>query len=80
MRAKPKNNLVFKETCGLWKHKTSFEEKNPLLAMLAEKPLVEGEKLQGVYDICNIQFCTFSLKRECLWRGRHWANLANFDS
>ena len=42
VRAKPKNNLVFKETCGLWKHKT-FEEKNPL-AMLAEKPLVEGKK------------------------------------
>ena len=42
VRAKPKNNLVFKETCGLWKHKTSFEEKNPLLVILAEEPFVEG--------------------------------------
>ena len=80
MRARPKNILVFKETCGLWKHKTSFEEKNPLLAMLAEKPLVEGEKLQAVCDICYILFCMFSLKHKCLWRGRLGANLAYFDS
>ncbi len=80
MRAKPKNNLVFKETCGLWKHKISFEEKNPLLAMLAENPLVEGEKLQAVCDLRDIQTCMCSLKCKCLWRGRFLANLAYFDS
>ena len=27
VRAKPKNNLVFKETFGLWKHKTSLRKR-----------------------------------------------------
>jgi len=27
VRAKPKNNLVFRETCGLWKHKTSLRKR-----------------------------------------------------
>ncbi len=50
--------------------------KNPLLAMLAEKPFVEGEKFQAVCDICYIQFCMYSLKRKCLWRGRLWAKFS----
>ncbi len=49
---------------------------NPLVATLAEKPFVEGEKLQAVCDFHDIQFCMFSLKRKCLWRGTLWANLA----
>ena len=60
-RAKPKNNLVFKETCGLWKHKTFLRKRILWLAKLAEKPFVEGEKLQAVHDLCYIQFCMFSL-------------------
>ncbi len=42
--AKPKNNLVFKETCGLWKHKTSLRKRILCSAMLAEKNLLwKGE-------------------------------------
>ena len=33
--------------------------------------------MQSVHDICYIQFCMFSLKHKCLWRGRLWANLAS---
>ena len=39
MGAKLKNNLVFKETCGLWKHNTSMRTRILCSAMLAEKPL-----------------------------------------
>ena len=39
MRAKTKNNLVFKETCGLWKHKTSFEDLD-----LCKKDLLQVRK------------------------------------
>ena len=39
VRAKPKNNLVLKETCGLWKHKTSLRKRILCSAMLAEKAL-----------------------------------------
>ncbi len=65
VRAKPKNNLVFKETCGLWKHKTSLQGKDSFCAKLAKKCCVKGEKLQAACDICYIQFCMFSLKSKC---------------
>ena len=44
VRAKPKNNPVFKETCGLWKHKTSLRKRilcQPCFAK--KKPLGEGK-------------------------------------
>ncbi len=47
--------------CGLWKRKTSLRKRVLCLAMLAEQPFVEGEKLQAVHDICYIPLRMFIL-------------------
>ena len=75
-----RKKILLEHLWHLWKHKTSLRKRILCIAMLAEKPFVDGEQLQAVCDICYIQFCKFSLKHKCSGEGDFGANLAYPDS